>query len=318
MSHPKTIVITTGDLGSIGLEVTMKALESFKASRNCYLIFRGAHREKVCWQDLPKNMTLRVRDPNVALEAASRKRPPYRFIEILSDDSPAHWVKWAAEWCLDSKVDGMVTGPVSKKTFLDADLNYIGHTPLLQAVCKSRDVYMGFLGKYFNVILLTGHIPLSLVESNLTRTKLNRAIQTITKWHSQHWGHHLQKPLGLLGLNPHNGEDGLIGNFEKRTLTSILSKYSTVAGPLVPDAAFQKDNWKKYTFFLSLYHDQGLIPFKMIHGHSGGAHVTVGLPIVRTSVDHGTALDLYGKGLASPNSMRDAIRFCETFINRKG
>ena len=113
------------------------------------------------------------------------------------------------------------------------------------------------------------------------------------------------KKIAVLGLNPHAGEGGLIGNLEK-TLFARLPK--GVVGPLVPDAAFLKKNWPLYSIFVCLYHDQGLIPFKMQHGQDSGAHLTLGLAFVRTSVDHGTAVDIFNKNVANPNSMLEAIK----------
>jgi 4-hydroxy-L-threonine phosphate dehydrogenase PdxA len=121
-----------------------------------------------------------------------------------------------------------------------------------------------------------------------------------------------RKPIGILGLNPHAGDSGLIGQEEKLVIQPAVEKLKKngflVEGPLSPDAAFFPPSWKRYCFYVATYHDQGLIPFKLAHQHSG-AHLTLGLPIWRTSVDHGTAKDIYGKNLANPQSMVDAIKW---------
>lgn len=312
------IGITTGDIRGVGLEVTMKALHSFVNSQSTFVIWRSPQRVQKCWLPLPKKLCLTVNNLEEALQEANAIQSRYRFIELLSQDSPATWVEQAARLCLDKRLAGMVTGPVSKKTFIDANLNSLGHTPLLKRICRAKQAYMGFLGSKFNVILLTGHLPLNRVTQSLSKTALQAAFSAITDWQKDLPLSLCRKPIGVLGLNPHCGESGLIGTFEQNILGPLLEEYSDLRGPLVPDAAFGQENWKTYSFYLALYHDQGLIPFKMIHGHSGGAHVTVGLPIVRTSVDHGTASDLFGKGLARPESMRDAIQWCETLIRRKG
>jgi len=123
-----------------------------------------------------------------------------------------------------------------------------------------------------------------------------------------------KKPIAVLGLNPHAGEDSLIGTEERdiisRALTEALKAKIPVAGPLVPDAAFFEENWKKYSVYLAMYHDQGLIPFKTVHGQKSGVHISLGLPFVRTSVDHGTAKDIFGKYKAIANSMLDAVQAC--------
>jgi 4-hydroxy-L-threonine phosphate dehydrogenase PdxA len=119
----------------------------------------------------------------------------------------------------------------------------------------------------------------------------------------------------VLGLNPHSGESGLIGKEEKSILIPTLRtiKDGSVVGPLVPDAAFRKENFSKFSVFVALYHDQGLIPFKLVHG-GNGAHVTLGLPFVRTSVDHGTAKDIFGKNVAESTSMEHAIRLAAEMV----
>ncbi|MEY4617398.1 MAG: hypothetical protein RJB66_2358 [Pseudomonadota bacterium] len=314
----KVIGITTGDQTGIGLEVTTKALSSLKGSSSVYVIWQSSQKTKFCWKPLPKKTSLIVRSLDDALSEVQARRSPYRFIHIDSDDSPAHWVKEAAQGCLDGKLSGMVTGPVSKKTFLEFDRESIGHTPLLKKQCKATSAYMGFLGSRFNVVLLTGHLPLSNIEKALTPAELEKGFKTVSEWTAFLPTKLRRRPLGILGLNPHSGESGVIGTFEQNILGPLLKKYPHLRGPLVPDAAFLKENWDKFSFYISLYHDQGLIPFKMIHGHSGGAHVTLGLPIIRTSVDHGTAEDIYGKGIAQANSMRDAIKWCEALTSKKG
>jgi 4-hydroxythreonine-4-phosphate dehydrogenase len=314
----RLIGITTGDHNSVGLEVTMKALSSLPNSSSRYLIIRGPDQKKICWPTLPKKLTLRVNNLDDALSEAKSSKSPFRYLEVISGDNPAQWVEAMALLCLKGDINGMVTGPVSKKTFIDANLSSIGHTPLLQKVCSTPEAYMGFLGSRFNVVLLTGHVPTIEVEKLLTSKLVNSALQTILAWKQGLPLAIRKKPLGVLGLNPHCGEGGLIGLFEKNNLIPIISKNKNVIGPLVPDAAFSEENWKKYSFFVTMYHDQGLIPFKMIHGHNGGAHVTIGLPIIRTSVDHGTATELNGKGIARPDSMAEALRWCNYLISKKG
>lgn len=313
----KIIGITTGDINSIGLEVTIKALQSLRSSQSTFLIFREPRPKKVCWRPLSKNRSLVVNDLDSALTEAHSTKSKYQFIEITSQDSPAQWVATAANFCLEGKLNGMVTGPVSKKTFLDARLDSVGHTPLLKKICAAKEAYMGFLGRHFNVILLTGHIPLSEVERHLSKPLLELAVDEILRWRRDLPQEFTKKPLGIIGLNPHSGEDGIIGHFEHNILRDLIHSQKTLRGPLVPDAAFGREHWGKYSFYLALYHDQGLIPFKMIHGHSGGAHVTIGLPIVRTSVDHGTAVEMAGKGVARSESMKDAIKWCEILVKRK-
>jgi 4-hydroxythreonine-4-phosphate dehydrogenase len=317
MAEKRVIGITTGDLDGIGLEVTMKAMPFFLESKSTFIILRGPQAGPHCWPKLESGLHLQVPDLDTALGEAKRPNSTVKFIEVVSKESPALWVQSVAQLCLTQHLDGMVTGPVSKKTFLDAKLGSIGHTPLLQKICGVPAAYMGFLGRHFNVALLTGHIPLTAVESALCEDKVAYALNIMDAWRARLPAPTNSKPLGVLGLNPHCGETGLIGRFEMDQLVQQLEGHASIEGPLVPDSAFARENWNRFSLFVALYHDQGLIPFKMVHGHDGGAHVTIGLPIVRTSVDHGTATEIFGKGLARPESMVDALKWCEKLIGKE-
>jgi 4-hydroxythreonine-4-phosphate dehydrogenase len=173
---------------------------------------------------------------------------------------------------------------------------------------------MGFIGKKFNVVLTTAHIPIVKVSQSLKAMDILAGIHAAESLRQQLPKPLQKKPIGILGLNPHAGEEGLIGKEEllylnKAIQTALKEKIPTI-GPLVPDAAFLEKNWKKYSVYLAMYHDQGLIPFKIIHGQKSGAHISLGLPFVRTSVDHGTAKDIFGKNEAIANSMIEAIQAC--------
>lgn len=314
--NARIIAITTGDPKGIGLEVTMKALKAYRG-KNIFLILRGNAPRKICYPSLPRSKSIVTNSLNQALELTSSANCPYQFIEVVLNENPALWVAQAAQLCIEHQLDGLVTGPVSKKTFLDANLGSLGHTPLLQKICGVESAYMGFLGRHFNVALLSGHIPLVNIEKSLNRRTLLSGLKIIDQWRKLLPESRRTLPLGILALNPHGGENGLIGSFERKVLGPILRDHPRWNGPLVPDAAFDKSHWNQFSFYVALYHDQGLIPFKMTHGHAGGAHVTIGLPIVRTSVDHGVALDIVGKGIARCESMRDAIQWCELLIERK-
>ena len=158
------------------------------------------------------------------------------------------------------------------------------------------------------------------VEKKLTETVLKNTFENAQLLVDQLPAKQRKKPMALVGLNPHAGEKGLIGKFESESLKPVLTqikKKHSVEGPLVPDAAFFEDNWKKYSTYVCLYHDQGLIPFKMVHGQDSGVHLTLGLPFIRTSVDHGTAKNIFGKNKANPNSMIEAVDWAIKLAKRK-
>jgi 4-hydroxy-L-threonine phosphate dehydrogenase PdxA len=242
------------------------------------------------------------------------KKPVLNF--IVATDSPADWILNLAKICFDnSTTTALVTGPLSKTLIKDAGYSFIGHTEILAYVSKTKSLYMGFVGKYFNVILLTGHVPLNRVSKELKKTDWKSVFEII---HSFRKGlPQRKKPVAMVGVNPHAGEKGMISAGEEDYLLKQIKLDKSglnIQGPLVPDAAFLKANWGKYSVYLCPYHDQGLIPFKTIHGQDSGVHVTLGLPFVRTSVDHGTAKELFDKNLANPNSMKEALLLAERLL----
>jgi 4-hydroxythreonine-4-phosphate dehydrogenase len=307
----KKIALTTGDKNGVGFEVAVKALThpKFKKNKNVLIfLFRHISQEKKqapLFRLIDKHW-LRLTFSNLeqALIFVNTKKnfwPKNLLIDLALLDSEAQWVVTAAHACKNKSLDALVTGPLSKKITSDLPQNVLGHTGIFRHMFPKRNLFMSFIGKDFNVLLATDHIPLADVQPQLLKSGLKpvlgaaHSLQSLLK---------SKKKIAILGLNPHAGEKGLIGSTEK-LLFKKLSK--NIEGPLVPDAAFLKKNWKKYSLFVALYHDQGLIPFKMHHGQDSGVHVTLGLPFVRTSVDHGTAFDLFNKNLANPNSMLEAI-----------
>jgi len=223
-----------------------------------------------------------------------------------------------ARLCLKKELDGLATAPLSKTSIRASGYREIGHTELIQMVAKTRAPFMTFLGEKFNVLLVTGHVSLSKVR--LTRVRLYRAGLAAIELRKLLTPKCRKLPLAIVGLNPHAGENNIIGREESeifRPVIKRLSKIVALAGPLVPDAAFLPQNWQKYSVYICPYHDQGLIPFKALNG-TAGVHLTLGIPFVRTSVDHGTAKDLYAKDKADATSMKSAIELAIKLIRKKG
>lgn len=307
-------ILTTGDQDGIGPEVTVKALKRLAGRMGSMPIVWRSRRSVREFAKLGSAFDRVIVDSlSDALEV------PHRgsfLIEIESEDSPADWVEISAKAHLKARgLSGLVTAPLSKTLIHESGYKDLGHTEILARVSRQKNLFQGYVGSKFNVVLSTAHAPLAKVPKLLSADIIERSCRA---------AHQLRKavggrdslPLGVLGLNPHAGEKGLIGSEDAMVAKAVarLRKAKIKAeGPLVPDAAFLEKNWKKYAVFVCLYHDQGLIPFKMIHGKGSGAQVTLGLPFVRTSVDHGTAKDLFGKNAADPGSMIDAIKLCLRF-----
>lgn len=306
----KRIIVTTGDVDGIGLEVTCKALLKLpKALFSNFTFFIYIHpgSEKKFVKELKLNFSfLEFTDDD--FQFLHEKLNKVQIVLINSKKSPATWVFDSSLLCKKKIFSALVTAPLSKTLIKKTGYKEIGHTEILSKVAKKKNLYMLFLGKKFNVVLLTGHHPLSAVSKKLLTFSDPFFSTELLKIRSALGNEIKRKPFALLGFNPHAGEEGIIGAKEEAYLSQFFkSQKLPFQGPLVPDVAFQERFWKSYSVYISLYHDQGLIPFKMVHGQDSGVHITMGLPFVRTSVDHGTAKEIFGKNKANPNSMLDAL-----------
>lgn len=315
MNKPQhAVAITTGDKDGIGFEVTAKSLFLVGPQKNInFFIFRDSKQEvkqKKFFQLIDKNfsrLTFNTTEAAVAFYSVLRATNSLdqKFIFDLCLKTPAvDWVIQSTDYCKKSIFSSLVTGPISKTHIINSGYSYIGHTGVFRKFYPQNNLFMGFIGKEFNVVIATDHIALKDVESKLNKKLISQAIAACDDLRKLTAD---KRPICLLGLNPHAGEKGIIGSYEKIHLNKIVSKYKSIIGPISPDAAFFKSSWKKYSSYLALYHDQGLIPFKMVHGQDSGVHITLGLPFIRTSVDHGTAKDIFNKNKANSHSMRDAI-----------
>jgi len=305
------VIITTGDTNGIGWEVTAKALAAIGPVRNTQFIYWKSPHAKT--PNPPRNfLHTKVSSLEEALVEPVRANT---LIEISSPASPANWVEESAKACLKNRAQALVTGPLSKTGIRASGLRDIGHTEILARVGKTSPLFMGFIGSEFSVVLTTGHVPLAQVHSTLNRSLLTKALHEAQRLKTLLPARQRRLPLAVVGLNPHAGEHGLLGK-EEKWIERVIQPFRAL-GPLVPDAAFLPEMQKKVSVYVCLYHDQGLIPFKMVHGHDSGVHLTLGLPFVRTSVDHGTAKDLYGRNRARFGSMRDAIETAIRLIKEK-
>ncbi|WP_413559216.1 4-hydroxythreonine-4-phosphate dehydrogenase PdxA [Bdellovibrio sp. HCB209] len=306
----KRIALTTGDDDGIGFEVTAKALHKIGPQKGVqFFLWRNDNASAKYLKLIDQKFTRITVDD---LDEGLKIEGPY-LVDICSDLSPAHWVEISAKACMKKNLDGMATAPLSKTLIKDSGFKDLGHTDILKRVSKTKTAHMGFAGSEFNVVLATGHLPVSQITKHISFSTVAEGLLSADLLRRALPKAQQSKPIGVLGLNPHAGEEGMIGKEEQMVFPNLISfakeKKIPVTGPLVPDAAFFKENWKKFSVYLCLYHDQGLIPFKMVHGQDSGVHITLGIPFIRTSVDHGTAKDIFGKNKANPNSMIDAIRW---------
>ena len=217
------------------------------------------------------------------------------------------------------KIDGLVTAPIHKKNIQSASFNYTGHTPYLKQLFEVKDVAMLMIAENMRVGLLTEHLPVKDVAQFITKEKIISKLQIINQ--SLRRDFCIVKPkIAILGLNPHAGDEGLIGKEEieiiKPAIKEANLKNIFCFGPYSADAFFARGQYEKFDAVLALYHDQGLIPFKSL-SLGEGVNFTAGLKAVRTSPDHGPAFDIAGKGIADETSTRQALYSCIDIINNR-
>ncbi|MEO8680332.1 MAG: 4-hydroxythreonine-4-phosphate dehydrogenase PdxA [Vicinamibacterales bacterium] len=216
------------------------------------------------------------------------------------------------------QVDAIATAPINKFAFSRAGLSWKGHTELIGHLCGTSRVAMMFYSVPLKVVLITVHVPLARVPGLITREAVE---DTIALTHESLPQFGILKPrLAVAGLNPHAGEGGLLGSEEAEVLAPAVAASRArgieVSGPFPADTIFVRAHRGEFDCVLACYHDQGLIPVKLLaFGHA--VNVTLGLPIIRTSVDHGTAFDIAGKGVADPGSLIEAVKLAAHLANNE-
>ncbi len=225
----------------------------------------------------------------------------------------------ARDGCMASEFDAMVTAPVHKGIINDAGIPFTGHTEYLAETTDTPQVVMMLVGGGMRVALATTHLPLAQVSHAITSESLTSTLRILHNDLKHKFG--IARPtIYVAGLNPHAGENGYLGEEEIRTINPVLDALRAegmqLVGALPADTMFSQKNLAKADAFLAMYHDQGLTVLK--HASFGeGVNVTLGLPIIRTSVDHGTALDIAGTGLADVGSMLSAINLAIEIVNKR-
>lgn len=218
-------------------------------------------------------------------------------------------IRQAVQGCLQGEFQAMVTAPVNKAVINQAGIPFTGHTEFIAELCGVAQPVMMLMNDSLRVALVTTHVPLAQVTSCLTRERLQQVITVVNHDMQQRMG--IKNPrLLVCGLNPHAGEDGFLGREEIEVITPVLETLRSagvaVTGPVPADTAFTPARLRHIDAVISMYHDQGL-PVLKAQGFGEIVNVTLGLPLIRTSVDHGTALELAGTGKARSNSLRAAI-----------
>ena len=225
-------------------------------------------------------------------------------------------IRLAANLCLEKEASAMVTGPISKSILNKAGYKISGHTEFLADICKKKSLML-LMNKKIKIALHTTHLPIQSVTKEITKTKLKKTISLLNEEMKTKFA--ISKPKILVtGLNPHAGEDGLLGLQDSKIIAPVIKDFQKknvcVDGPVAADTAFLRKNIAKYDVILTMYHDQGL-PVIKFDNFKTTVNVTLGLPIVRVSVDHGTALDLVGTGKIDTSSFEQAIKVAKKLCN---
>lgn len=235
---------------------------------------------------------------------------------LKTSEAMAAYVEKAIDFCLSGQLKAMVTCPISKSSLSQAGYNFPGHTELLAQRTGAAEVAMMLTGPSLRVVPATIHCSLSEVVQSLNSKDITRQIVLTEKALRNDFNLNPVR-IGVAGLNPHAGEGGLFGHEEQTIIVpaieaarTICTPQALISGPHPPDTIFYKARAGMFDAVVSMYHDQGLIPFKLLH-FDDGVNVTLGLPIIRTSVDHGTAYDIAGQGIAKIDSLKAAVDLAE-------
>jgi len=325
MSIPQqrpVIGISIGDLNGIGAELAIKTFSDNRLLEICTPILFGSNKLINFYRKSIPDATFNYQ------HIKDLSRPFHKQVNLyncweeevsinpgqLTDTGGLYAVKSlisATEALKDKKIDALVTAPIHKKNIQSADFNYTGHTPYLKQAFAVRDVLMLMSSENFRVGLVTEHVPVSEIAKNITRETIISKLNIMKDSLIRDFG--IDKPrIAVLGLNPHAGDDGLIGREEEDIIKPAIkdAKHNMlVYGPYSADAFFARNQQQKFDGVLAMYHDQGLIPFKSL-AFGEGINYTAGLPVIRTSPDHGTAFDIAGKNKADTGSFLAAVYGC--------
>ena len=303
--------ISPGDPAGIGPEVTLKALSKNKKIQNNFILAG----DKNLYQNLisQNNLDLNLIEEDSDEEGVIFKHFPLENnVSIGNPDvGNANYIidilSHGALGCLKNEFKGLITGPINKELINQSGFEFSGHTEFLADIANVKKVVMLLMNKKLKIALLTTHIPLSEVPSKISKKNLENTISIISDEFENTWK--IKNPsICLLGLNPHAGEGGYIGHEEEEILKPFVnSSPKNVFGPISADTAFIEENINKYDVFLAMYHDQGLPVIKSM-GFGNTLNVTMGLPFIRISVDHGTAYEIAGKNTADFSSMDEALK----------
>lgn len=324
------IGFTCGDLNGIGLELIIKSLSDGRMLDLCTPVIFASNKSVNFYRKSIPELNFQYQ----SLKDLQRLNP--KMINLLNcweeevqitpgqlTELGGHYARLslmeAAKALKGGQIDALVTAPIHKSNIQHADFNYTGHTPFLKDYFEASEVVMLMVAYNMRVALLTEHVAIKDIAQYVTRENIVRKLKTLSQALKRDFG--IDKPkIAVLALNPHAGDEGLIGTEEqemiKPAIEAAQQNHLLAYGPFSADAFFARGHHEKFDAVLAMYHDQGLIPFKSL-SVGEGVNYTAGLNVVRTSPDHGTAFDIAGKNLAEHSSFIAAIFEAIDIINSR-
>jgi 4-hydroxythreonine-4-phosphate dehydrogenase len=325
------IGITQGDINGISYEVIIKSLLDNRIFDLCIPIVYGSpkvaayHRKALnidnfSFNNIKTPMEANPKRANMINCISDTVRVELGKSTSMAGEASFKALDTAVKDLEENNIDALVTGPINKYNIQSEKFSFAGHTDFLMARFKVEDVLMLMVNELFKVGVVTSHLPLAKVSENITTESIISKLRIMNE--SLLVDFVIRKPrIAVLGLNPHAGDNGVIGDEEKKVIIPAIkaAREANIAvfGPFPADGFFGAATFRKFDAVLAMYHDQGLIPFKAM-AYDGGVNFTAGLPFIRTSPSHGTAYELAGKNEAQPHSFRKAIYLaCEIYNNRE-
>jgi 4-hydroxythreonine-4-phosphate dehydrogenase len=322
-NHLPLIGITMGDPVGIGPEIIVKALSAPDIAATCCPVVLGDQRLlereisrlrselKIAIVSTPQHLAAQPGTINLlAISELDPAQARYGQPTRETGAAMAAYITRAVSLAMDRQIDAMVTCPINKKSLQVTGFDFPGHTEMLARLTGAEDVVMMLAGERLRVVLVTIHCPLSRVPGLLSVDAIMKTIRITHQSLKSYFA--IKAPrLAIAALNPHAGEGGIFGQEEELIIQPTIAQARQAgidaSGPYPADTLFYHAARGHFDAVVCMYHDQGLIPLKLLH-FEDGVNVTLGLPIIRTSVDHGTAYDIAGKGIASPASLLSAVR----------
>ena len=323
--------ITHGDINGIGYEIIIKALLDTRLFEICTPIVYGSskvmayHRKALNIDNFSLNSIKEAREANPKKGNIINCIEDTVRVELgksskMAGEAAFMALEKAVQDLMEHQIDVLVTAPINKAAIQQKGFEFPGHTEYLQTKFEAEDSLMLMVGPNLKVGVVTGHIPISEVPGSINQDLILRKLRLMNKALQKDFS--IRKPkIAVLGLNPHTGDDGLIGRDEAEVIVPAINRAREedimALGPYSADGLFGSSAYTRFDAVLAMYHDQGLAPFKAL-AHDSGVNYTAGLPFIRTSPAHGTAFEIAGEDKASPESLRQAIYLaCDAWKTRK-